>query len=273
MTTGKFTIIGQLSLLTLLSLYGLQGSADAANKVLTVNSTRGAKIRLLLTGDAGRAQANVILLAGGDGRILISSKGKIGRLHGNFLVRSRTLFAEKGFLTAVMDAPSDRKKEPGLLGGFRTSPEHADDLAKAATELSALNGKPVIVVGTSRGTVSAAHFAALHKPGTLHAAILTSSMVKRNRKGAWIQQVPLSQIAIPVLFVHNSHDNCKFTRLKDTKPIIARMKQAGVKTDLIVVASKKKTIANDCKGKTPHGFLGIEAQVVSKIAEWIRDKL
>lgn len=273
MTNRRFTTIGQLGLLTLLILYGLQGSADAANKVLTVNSERGATIRLLLTGDASNARANLILLAGGDGRVLISGEGKIGWHRGNFLVRSRALFATKGFLAAVMDAPSDRKKEPGLLGGFRISPEHADDLARAAAALGALNGKPVIVVGTSRGTVSAAHFAARHKPGTLHAAILTSSLVRRNRKGTWIQQVPLRQIAIPVLFVHNSHDRCRFTLLNDIKPIVARMKQAGVKTDLIVVASKKKAVANDCQGKTPHGYLGIEAQVVSKIAQWIKDKL
>ncbi len=260
-------------LFALLVLYGSDGHADAADQVLTLKSTSGANMRVLVTGDAGISTANLILLAGDDGRVHISGSGDIKRMQGNFLVRSRRLFVKQGFLTALVDAPADRKKVPGLLGGFRATREHASDLAKVAAALTAMNAKPVVVIGTSRGAVSAANFAARQREGTLLAAILTSSLVKRSKRGASLLDVSLNTIKIPVLFVHNSLDACPYTQLADTKPIVARMNKAGVKTDLILVASKKKESTNDCRARTPHGFLGIEAKVILKIAAWIRGKL
>ncbi|MEK6716445.1 MAG: alpha/beta hydrolase, partial [candidate division NC10 bacterium] len=52
--------------------------------------------------------ASVILFAGGNGQLALSAWATGGGKRGNFLVRSRALFAERGFLAAVVDAPSDR---------------------------------------------------------------------------------------------------------------------------------------------------------------------
>ncbi len=117
-----------------------------ADNVLQVRSQSGAKLRTLLTGDPGSARANIMLLVGGKGILKISGKGQLKKKTDNFLVRTRDLFVSAGFLTALVDAPLDRRGGNGLLGGFRASTEHAKDLAKVARKLNALNGKPVIVI-------------------------------------------------------------------------------------------------------------------------------
>lgn len=256
-----------------LNPYVSDAHADAGEQVVTLRAQSGANMRTLLTGDPATATANLILLAGGDGKLIISGRGEIKRLKNNFLVRSRNLFVEEGFLTGVVDAPMDRRDKTGLLDGFRASEQHAADLAGVAAALKALNGKPVIVIGTSRGTVSAANLAARQKEGAISAAVLTSSLVRKNKKGAIVQSLPLTSIQVPVLFLHNRNDRCKFTQLSGVKPIVAHMKKAGIATDLVVVKSNRTKLNNPCKALTRHGFLGIEKQVVGKIAAWIRVSL
>lgn len=261
-----------IAILSLVILYVSAARADAGARVLTLTARSGAPMRVLVGGDPATATANLILLAGGDGRLKLAGDGEIGRLNNNFLVRSRGLFVAEGFLTAVVDAPRDRWEEPGLLGGFRASPAHAADLAAVAAALTARNGKPVIVVGTSRGSVSAANLAARHPAGAIRAAVLTSSLVWHNSKGASLRDLPMGRIEVPVLFVHNRRDDCKVTRLADLQPVIATMKRAGVPVELVLVESSARQ-SPACEARGPHGFLGIEKQVVGRIAGWIRSRL
>ncbi len=260
-------VVNSLAFMLIVSVLSLSNPAAAA-EVLQVKATSGSKLRALLTGNPDTARANVILLTGGNGVLKISGKGEIKKPTDNFLVRTRQLFANAGFVAAVVDAPLDRRKAPGLLGGFRASAEHADDLGKVVKKLQALNGKPVIVIGTSRGTVSAANVAVRDTSGNVIAAVLTSSLVKPNKRGKIITDLQLNTLKVPVLFVHNKGDKCKVTLLAGVEAVVKKLKKNGVKAELIVVSSKKKTGRN-CGGNSPHGFLGLEQQVVDRIAGWI----
>lgn len=260
-----------LACLVVVLLVTVPGAGSAA-EVLQVKASSGAKLRTLLTGDPSTAKANIILLAGGRGVVKLSRTGEINAMKGNFLVRTRQLFADKGYLTALVDAPMDRRNRTGLLRGFRASAEHGDDLARVANKLHGLNRKPVFVIGTSRGSVSAANLALRGAEGAVAAAVLTSSVVKDNAKGRPVTALPLGRIKIPVLFVHNESDACHATLLKDVKPVFRAMKKKGVRADLIVVESRKAS-SGHCKGRSPHGFLGIEKQVVDKIVGWLETKL
>ena len=199
MTISKRPVLAA-SFSFLLFTYGLIVPQPAtAQEVLQVKATSGAKLRMLLTGNPDTAKANVILLTGGNGVLKISGKGEIKKPTYNFLVRTRRIFAKAGFLAAVVDAPLDRRKAPGLLGGFRASAEHANDLSKVVRKLAALNGKPVFVIGTSRGTVSAANVALRDRSGNIKAAVLTSSIVEPNAKGGTINALALNALKVPVL--------------------------------------------------------------------------
>jgi hypothetical protein len=64
---------------------------------------------------------------------------------GNFLVRTRQLFAEGGIMVAVVDAPSDRQSQP-YLEGFRQTPEHVADLKAVIAWLREKANPPVWIV-------------------------------------------------------------------------------------------------------------------------------
>lgn len=72
-------------------------------------------------------RATVILFAGGHGGLQIFRNGSFRWGEGNFLARSRRLFAEQGLQVIVVDAPSNRQTPP-FLAGFRQRPEHVEDV-------------------------------------------------------------------------------------------------------------------------------------------------
>lgn len=239
----------------------------AAEEVITVPTPRGVTVNVLLTGDSAGASANLMLLIGGGG-VLRLNPGQPGTRSRNFLTRSRDLFAAGGYLAASVDAPSDRLSRDGL-DGFRMTPEHADDLAAVAKALAARNGKPVVVVGTSRGSVSAGNAAIRIGPDVIRAAVLTSSLTDRGRKPDSLKEMDMTRAQVPVFFLHNTGDECRFTLLSSVRTIQTRMRQANLTTDLAVVSSSRKSVDDPCQAMTPHGYLGIEQQAVDAILGWV----
>ena len=100
--------------------------AQTAAQVVDIPTRPGVTQRFIyLAPDRPRAAA--ILLAGGHGGLQLFANGSAKWGDGNFLVRTRDLFAQQGLAVAVVDAPSDRQSAP-FLSGFRQSPEHVADL-------------------------------------------------------------------------------------------------------------------------------------------------
>src|SRR3972149_2551132 len=128
-----------------------------AQEIVTLATRDGATQSFLLTVPSGdNPAAAAILLPGGPGLIRLRNEG--GRIRfgeGNFLVRSRQLFVGRGIVAAVMDAPSDQPQ--GMDDGCALGDKHAADIRRVAEDLTRrFPGIPVFLVGTSRGTVSAA---------------------------------------------------------------------------------------------------------------------
>ena len=63
---------------------------------------------------------------------------------------------------------------------------------------------PVWLVGTSRGTVSAASVGVRLGPSRVAGVVLTSTVWAGS-----IAQVPLEQLRVPTLLVHNHDDGCR----------------------------------------------------------------
>lgn len=132
-------------------------------------------------------KAAIILFAGGHGGLQISQDGSFGWGKGNFLVRTRQLFADQGLLVVVVDAPSDHQSNP-YLGSFRQSPEHAADIKAVIAWLRTQAKIPVWLVGTSRGTQSAAYIATqLNSQEGPNGLVLTSTILSDD-KGARFHQ-------------------------------------------------------------------------------------
>ncbi|MGE0612749.1 MAG: hypothetical protein AB7O70_10430 [Hyphomicrobiales bacterium] len=236
-----------------------------------MSTPRGATVNVLLTGDGEKASANLMLLVGGSGVIRLNPDLP-GTRHRNFLTRSRHLFAAGGYLAASVDAPSDRLSKDGLAG-FRMTADHADDLAAVARALAARNGKPVVVVGTSRGSVSAGNAAIRLGPDIVRAAVLSSSLTDRAGKPDSLKEMNMADARIPVFFLHNRGDKCRWTPLSSVEQIRSGMVKAGRTADLAVLESTHADADNPCWALTPHGFQGIEQQAVDAILVWIGSQL
>lgn len=207
----------------------------------------------------------VILFAGGKGKLNIDDDG-IGRT-GNFLVRSRELFANNQFVVVVVDRPSDRKK----LYYFRKTAAHAEDIRQVMDFMrSRYPAKPVWLVGTSRGTISAANIAArIHGKGSADGLVLTSSVTKKSRKNYdSVYDINLGDIKIPTLVVHHENDGCIVTPYRGAKKLIDELSSVSVKE--LMVFSGGTDRGDSCKARGYHGFNGIEEQVVNGIVKWIR---
>ncbi|HVK54365.1 MAG TPA: alpha/beta hydrolase, partial [Burkholderiales bacterium] len=175
--------------------------------------TRPAVTQRFVLIEPAQPKAAVILLAGSDGWINIESNGRIKRQR-NFLVRSRNLFAEHDLMVAVVDAPSDRQSQP-YLQNFRQTPEHVVDIKAVITWLKQKANVPVWLVGTSRGTQSAAYIATQLAPsdGGPDGLVLTSTILA-DRKEWPVPKMALERLRIPTLVVHHKKDgcgNCKFS--------------------------------------------------------------
>lgn len=131
--------------------------AQVTERVVYIPTRPGVTQRIVLL-SPNNPKAAVILFPGGHGGLQISSNGSFKWGEGNFVVRTREMFAAQGLLVAVVDAPSDRQNPP-YLGGFRQKPEHVADIKAVIAWLKQQAKIPVWLVGTSRGTQSAAFVA------------------------------------------------------------------------------------------------------------------
>jgi hypothetical protein len=169
--------------------------------VKTIESRPGVTESFLLVHPEGPPVAGVILLSGGEGVVFLNRYGPRWT-HGNFLVRSRDLFAGEGLLVAVLDVPSDQGSG---YGKFRLSKEQARDVAAVIADLRTLAPVPVWLVGTSKGTVSAAFVAGLLRQGGPDGVVLTSSITDRSRETTeTVLDADLDEIRVPTLIVHTS---------------------------------------------------------------------
>ena len=135
-----------------------------------------------------------------------------------------------------------------------------------------INDAPIVIVGTSRGTVSAANIALETKTNEVRGLILSASLVAADKSGAGLQNLRLEKLTVPLLFVHNRSDKCRVTPLGKVSRLVKKLERAGVDVQLRIVDSVKKS-SGDCTGRSPHGFLGIEEQVIAIISTWIRKKV
>ena len=175
------------------------------------------------------------------------------------LFRSR-----RGLAVAVVDVPSDRQ---GLVG-FRQTRDHVTDIKAVIAWLRQETKLPVWLVGTSRGTQSAAYIAIQLPPdaGGPDGVVLTSSMLLDKRE--WpVPNMSLDRISVPVLVVHHKQDGCRATLASDLSRLTNQLKHLKRTETLLFEGGKDEGDA--CEAFAHHGYNGIEADVVEKIAEWI----
>jgi pimeloyl-ACP methyl ester carboxylesterase len=251
-------------------LFGIcySAAAQVSQKVVDI-PTRGVTQRFVYLAPQS-PKAYVILFAGGHGGLQIQANGSFKWGEGNFLVRTRHLFAESGLAVAVVDAPSDRQSSP-YLSGFRQKPEHVADIKAVIAWLRQQGNLPVWLVGTSRGTQSAAFIATqlARNDGGPDGLVLTSTMLSDN-KGRPVPDMPLDRVAIPVLVVHHEQDGCKHCAYAGVPRLMEKL-SATPKKELVTFRGGGNR-GDPCEAYAYHGFNGLEKDVVARVARWIEAK-
>ena len=211
-------------------------------------------------------RAAVILFAGDNGYIGLTENGEQTNLQGNFLARSRSLFVKQGLIAVLVDMPSDVSSQGA--SSYRTSADQAQDAAMIMEFVRKQWHVPVALVGTSRGTISAANTAARLERGNANALVVTSTVTQTSKKtNGTIYDAGLSRISIPVLIFHNEQDACKVSPYSGVQGLQRALKSAPRKD--IISLSHGDAIGDACQGMSAHGYLGVEDQAVLTIANWI----
>lgn len=243
-------------------------TAQTTQKVVDIPTRPGVTQRMIVLTPL-EPKAAVVLLPGRHGGLQIFPNGSMKWGDGNFLVRTRQLFAERGLMVAVVDAPSDRQSPP-YLGGFRQTPEHAADLKAVIAWLRENSKAPVWLVGTSRGTQSAAYVATeLSGPEGPDGVVLTSTIVIDDKRRP-VPAMPLGKIRVPVLVVHHEQDGCSLCSFSEVPTLMEKLANTPRSKLLSFKGGQNK--GDPCEAFAYHGFNGLEPEVVQQVAAWVLAK-
>jgi dienelactone hydrolase len=243
-------------------------SGAPLEKVVDIPTRKGVSLRLHLV-KTPKAAAWLVLLPGAHGRLDLDRSGNPAKLKNNFLVRSRRDLAAQGFCTALLDAPTDRQDQNGLLYGFRNSIEYAKDLQKVIDYLRTETKLPVWIIGTSRGSTGAAAVAQGDRLANLAGIVLSSSLTISNPKGPQLLELDLGSIKTPVLILHHKKDNCPYTPYNGATQVKARLNNTS-HVELISFEKTRSALSNPCQARSAHGFWGNEKDVVLTSCRWIK---
>jgi len=242
-----------------------------AQEMVTLPTRSGATQSYLVATLPQNPQAVAVLFPGSGGLIrLRQEQGQIKFGQNNFLVRTRGEFVKRGVVAAILDAPSDYQSGWGMGDEFRLGEAHFTDVSAVVADLGKrVPGLPLFLVGTSRGTISAAALGARFGSG-LSGVVLTSTMfraagAKSNEPGPGLSRFDFANIKVPVLFVHHVSDQCAVTPYSDA-PRLAD------KYPLISVSGGRAPESGPCDPFSAHGYFGKETETIEQIVNWMLKK-
>jgi hypothetical protein len=250
-----------------------QASVALADEIVTLPTRAGVTQSYLLlpphvvtaASPATPPKIIAVMFPGGFGELHLPTDGSAIRfdMGGNFLVRTREQFRDQDIGVAIIDAPSDHQSS-GLSDGVRMSAQHAEDMQAVVRDLKQrFAGAKIMLVGTSRGTLSVAYVARALGPA-IDGAVETSSLFAGGgRAGSGsLADFDWQAIKVPLLFVHHEQDACRSCPYEGAKRLAARY-------PLITVRGGSPARSDPCEAMSAHGYLGMEAPTIAAIKDWM----
>ena len=203
------------------------------------------------------------MLPGGAGDVGVERDGDV--LHGdNFLVRTRSLWAAKGYAVVIPDTIDNAN-----LRGARSSAAYAQIIGRLVMFAKSRAAGPVFLIGTSQGSIAAMNGAAHLQPGSIAGVVLTESVSLMGGSHETVFDADPEAVRVPALIVANRADQCRVAPPSDAPRIAASMRHAKNVQVTYVNGGQTKS-DNSCASLTPHGYFGIEQQVVGLTTLWMR---
>lgn len=241
------------------------------------------KVLILLPGRTGDIQltpaSQVATFPGSDGTLDVNS--------GNFLVRSRWLLASQGFVVITLDSATDFQQLPSGLVGQQGSYAHVTDVLQVIAWARAIPGLPaniqVWLVGTSRGTAGAwvaggspsvSPVIPPNPPPTGPDGLVFTSPINTTSDVDSLLAAPLGSITVPTLIFNNKASTCASALATGDTAVLKALTSlsttvAPLKANQNVSDAGFPALSSNCEALSPHGYFGIEPEVVTKISTWI----
>ena len=259
------------ALLMVAAVAAVGGTPHAAEqlsfeKVDAIKTPRGARVPYLVVQPKQMPHGILVMFVGGTGDLELRDHSPFTQSR-NFLARTRRHFADRGYVVVLPDVPSDRVTN-GLVG-WRASAAHSADISALVARLRKRWRKPVWLVGTSHGTISAAAAAGARVSGVSGVVLAAPVTRPSKRRPSTMFDAPVERIRVPTLVVQHKRDECHVTPPGDVGLVMARLRSAPKKRALTLDGGLPAQ-SRACGSRSAHGFYGIELDVVSAIVAWLR---
>ncbi len=249
-----------------LLLFAAAPDCQAAQDLVTVPTRSGVTDSyLVIQNKSATPKIVVIAFVGGFGAIGLAARSnelplKFGPTT-NFLIRVRNDLVDADFAEVVVDAPSDKLPQ-GMSDGFRLGPDHLKDIRAVLADVKKrFPDAKVFLMGTSRGTISAAALGA--KLGdAVQGTILTTTVTNRDKQGSGLSTFNFASIGIPVLLVHHRDDGCPMSPYYNAERLSKSF-------PLISVSGGDPPQSGPCDPQSPHGYFGKDAPVAQAMKSWM----
>lgn len=231
-------------LILILVLVSGPALAQAKDSLIeTARSRSGDVIPYVLTRTSDNVpRFAVIVMPGGEGTLSPEMRsGEIWfRYRGNFLIRSRALFADDDTVTISTDSTGSEERMGAIVR----------DVALRYP------GVKVYIMGTSRSTLSTMRLAD-SMDGQVAGFIHTAS-------NNGIARFNTRQYSSRHLLVHHEQDECRYTQYS-----AAQANSQDYGTELVTMRGGRAQ-GDVCEAFGYHGFNGIEPETVEAIKSWMR---
>jgi pimeloyl-ACP methyl ester carboxylesterase len=140
------------------------------------------------------------------------------------------------------------------------------------------NSTRIVLVGTSRGTIDMAEFAARVGAGQMgvpvHALVETATLFRGTTSNPDnVFNVALSQIRVPTMIIHHVQDGCFVTPVEDVDSFAQALTGASRVKVRLIRGGFPPVDPDPCEATTFHGFLGKEAQVIRVMTRFVNQVL
>ena len=238
----------------------------AAEELLSIPTRSGVTLSYLLDRDPTTTPKVVVVsFIGGAGRIELAARAQKGSIKfgpsANFLIRIRDQMTDADGADAIVDSPSDQLHD-GMSDRFRLGSEHAADIRALIGELKQrFPGAKIFLLGTSRGSISAAALGA-SLGDIVQGVVLSSTVTNADRMGSALSGFDFSSIKVPVLLVHHRDDGCRTSPYYGAERLAKRF-------PLVSVSGGDPPQSDPCEAMSQHGYLGREGPTAQAIRNWM----
>ena len=244
-------------------------ASEASERIVDL-PVSGGKLQRVLILTPPHARAAIVMLPGGSGDVGIERRGDI-RHDNNFVVRSCELWAARGYAVLIPDTIDHAN-----LRGERSGPRYAqlvtDLIAYARSSIAPPVVLPVLLLGTSQGSIAAMNGAAHAAAGTLAGVVLTESVSVMGGSRETVFDAEPERVRVPALIVANTDDRCDVAPPGMAQRIAVAMTNSP-SVEVKTISGGMTKSAKACGSRTPHGYYGIEARVVDLISRWMDARL